>query len=88
MTEIDVLHAYRETVEFILVARPRRILVFGGTDSSKSTYYRFLVRELVCAGHLLALVVDLEHLPEGFEETGLFLLQASQKQGVVSVPST
>lgn len=56
MTRIHVPKAWRETAEMVLAERLRKILVLGAGDRGKSTFCKFLVRELAAAGHKTALV--------------------------------
>jgi polynucleotide 5'-hydroxyl-kinase GRC3/NOL9 len=56
MTRLHVPQAWRETAATILQDRPRVILVLGGGDAGKSSFCRFLVAELVAAGHRVAVV--------------------------------
>lgn len=56
MTRLHVPQAWRETAETILAERLRKVLVLGAGDRGKSTFCKFLVRELVAAGHRAALI--------------------------------
>ena len=56
MTRLHVPQAWRETAATILRDRPRVILVLGGGDAGKSSFCRFLLAELLAAGHRVAVV--------------------------------
>lgn len=56
MTGLHVPVAWREHVATILQTRPRVILLLGGCDTGKTSYCRFLVSELLAAGHSVAVV--------------------------------
>jgi polynucleotide 5'-kinase involved in rRNA processing len=56
MTRLHIPEAWRETAATILQDRPRVILVLGGGDAGKSSFCRFLVAELLAAGHRVAIV--------------------------------
>jgi polynucleotide 5'-hydroxyl-kinase GRC3/NOL9 len=56
MTGLDVPEAWRQSAATILRERPRVILMLGGTDVGKSSYCRFLARELVATGQRVAIV--------------------------------
>lgn len=56
MNGLDVPEAWRESAAAILQERSRVILVLGATDAGKSSYCRFLARELVAAGERVAVV--------------------------------
>jgi polynucleotide 5'-hydroxyl-kinase GRC3/NOL9 len=56
MTGLNVPEAWRQSAATILQERPRVILLLGGTDVGKSSYCRFLARELVATGQRVAIV--------------------------------
>jgi polynucleotide 5'-hydroxyl-kinase GRC3/NOL9 len=56
MRPLHVPEAWRQSAVTILQERPRVILVLGGGDVGKSSYCRFLVTELLAAGHRVAVV--------------------------------
>lgn len=56
MTRLHIPRAWRETADKILAERLRKVLVLGARDRGKSMFCRFLIHELVSAGHRTAVV--------------------------------
>jgi polynucleotide 5'-kinase involved in rRNA processing len=53
---LHVPEAWQRSAATILQERLRTILLLGRSDAGKSSYARFLVRELVAAGQQVAVV--------------------------------
>jgi polynucleotide 5'-hydroxyl-kinase GRC3/NOL9 len=56
MRRLHIPEPWRQSAATILEDRPRVILVLGGGDVGKSSYCRFLITELLAAGHRIAFV--------------------------------
>jgi polynucleotide 5'-hydroxyl-kinase GRC3/NOL9 len=56
MMDLHIPMAWRQHAAAILETKPRGILVFGGCDTGKSSFCRFLTTELLAAGHGVAIV--------------------------------
>ena len=56
MRRLHIPEPWRQSAATILEDRPRVILVLGGGDVGKSSYCRFLITELLAAGHRIAVV--------------------------------